>query len=288
MTTFSLTLLCLASFGVHLIPVHCAYLRTTQSNATNGKHVVRTNASLALPAWVSSCKYIYLDLGSSIGVQIRKLYEPRKYPQATVTPVFDQYFGYEGQRRLPATQNGMCALGFEPNPMHYSRLEQLEAAYMAKGWHVHFFKAAVWSSAGSMTFTGVGNDPGHRDWGAKLRVPLSLNNYDVEVPTVDIAAFVQSLPANSVQLMKMDIEGAEYECVPHMINHHTLCANTIKAAFAEAHAWGNTRNWPGQRNFASIKWHVDTQQGCPAGVTQFIDLDDESYLHDVDDNFGYP
>ena len=34
--------------------------------------------------------------------------------------------------------------------------------------------------------------------------------------------------------------------------------------------------------------HVDHQQGCPGAVTNFIDLDDESYLHDVDDNFAVP
>lgn len=265
-----------------------AHLRSSHANATGlGKHVT-VDSRIALPSWASHCTAIYLDLGSSIGVQIRKMFEPAKYAGATVIPLFDQYFGPEVHRRQSSAVTGICALGFEPNPVHYDRLDQLEAAYLARGWNVHFFKAAVWSSEGSMTFTGVGDDPGHKDWGAKLKHPVALHHVDVEVPTVDIAAFVRLLPASSIKLMKMDIEGAEYECVSHMVKHNTLCANAIGAAFAEAHAWGNTTHWVGERNLPTIKWHIDQQQGCTGPVTHLIDLDDESYLHDVDNNFASP
>ena len=39
------------------------------------------------------CKHIYLDTGSNLGVQIRKIYEPLKYWSATVEPHFAKYFG---------------------------------------------------------------------------------------------------------------------------------------------------------------------------------------------------
>jgi len=238
------------------------------------------------PAWVQSCKAIYLDVGSNIGVQVRKMYEPEKYPGATVLPLFKFQFGQPDARRVP--NSGICALGLEPNPEHYGRLKVLEEAYVKRGWHVHFYPVAAWSSNGYMKFTGPGELPSKRDWGARLEMP-ALAFYDVNVSTVDLSAFIRSLPAQSIKLMKMDIEGAEYECLSHMVKQNTLCGSIVNAAFAEAHAWGNVSNWQGTRSFASMEANVNTQT-CTGPVTKMIDLDDESYLHDVDTDFGggYP
>ena len=46
------------------------------------------------------CKHIYLDLGTAIGVQIRKLYQPQLYPKATALEAFDEDFG-TGPRCTP-------------------------------------------------------------------------------------------------------------------------------------------------------------------------------------------
>lgn len=47
---------------------------------------------------LDGCHHVYLDMGTNRGVQIRKLYEPHLYPDATVLPVFDKYFGPVGKR----------------------------------------------------------------------------------------------------------------------------------------------------------------------------------------------
>ena len=44
-----------------------------------------------------NCQHIYLDVGTNIAVQIRKLYEPQKYAGAAVLKVFDEYFGTGAQ-----------------------------------------------------------------------------------------------------------------------------------------------------------------------------------------------
>ena len=41
------------------------------------------------------CKHIYLDMGSNRGVQIRKLYEPDLYFNATIIPFFNEHFGVD-------------------------------------------------------------------------------------------------------------------------------------------------------------------------------------------------
>jgi hypothetical protein len=110
-----------------------------------------------------SCKSMYLDVGSNVGVQIRKLFEPHLYlgkdpdlPQlarafdllrepteaerragvisgqafwnttSLVLPVFDSYFG-------PAPRCGVCAIGIEPNPRHTRHHVEVQAKLRAAG-----------------------------------------------------------------------------------------------------------------------------------------------------------
>ena len=42
---------------------------------------------------LDGCYHVYLDMGTNLGVQIRKLYQPHLFPNATVLPVFEKYFG---------------------------------------------------------------------------------------------------------------------------------------------------------------------------------------------------
>ena len=48
--------------------------------------------------FLDGCKHVYLDMGTNTGVQIRKLYQPHLFPNASVLPIFDKFFGQEGER----------------------------------------------------------------------------------------------------------------------------------------------------------------------------------------------
>jgi hypothetical protein len=87
------------------------------------------------------CRYIYFDVGSNIGVQVRKLFQPELYPGAKILPHFEQYFGSPEFRRR--NDSGVCAIGFEANPSHAKRLKGLEKCYQEMGWRVHFFAPGV-------------------------------------------------------------------------------------------------------------------------------------------------
>ena len=52
-------------------------------------------SSVRSQSMFGNCTTFYLDIWSNIGVQVRKLFEPSRYPNAAVLPVFDQYFGHE-------------------------------------------------------------------------------------------------------------------------------------------------------------------------------------------------
>ena len=78
---------------------------------------------------LDGCAQVYLDIGSNIGVQVRKLFEPHLYPAANVISIFSKVFGPPEHRQLPSAESGLCAVGFEANPMRVPRLKELEAAY---------------------------------------------------------------------------------------------------------------------------------------------------------------
>ena len=73
-----------------------------------------------------NCTAAYLDVGTNTGVQLRKLFEPHKYPGAPVLNIFETVFG-------GASRCNVCAIGVEPNPRHAERLRTLQARLMAAG-----------------------------------------------------------------------------------------------------------------------------------------------------------
>ena len=76
------------------------------------------------------CRDFYFDVGSNVGVQVRKLFEPEKYRGARVLPLFDRIFGDAGARRA---NPGLCAIGFEGNIEHVPKLRRIEACCCSRG-----------------------------------------------------------------------------------------------------------------------------------------------------------
>ena len=113
------------------------------------------------------CQHVYLDVGSNIGVQVRKLFEPQKYLDTPdrdyrhvrrgaagmkvhlvrTLRVWDEHFG-------PAPRCNVCAIGLEPNPSHRARLQQVQQRLRAAGAGVLFFEAAASDRAGEAVLFG--------------------------------------------------------------------------------------------------------------------------------------
>ena len=74
------------------------------------------------------CRHVYLDVGTNVGVQIRKLFEPALYPKAQAShEVFERFFG------SPRERCQVCAIGVEPNPHHRMRLSALQRVCASTG-----------------------------------------------------------------------------------------------------------------------------------------------------------
>ena len=173
------------------------------------------------------CNHLYLDIGTNVGVSLRKLYEPKLYPKAELIPYFDKNFGPMDKR------DHVCSVGFEPNSKHAKRLIELQQVYQKMGWPmVIFTTTGVATSDGTLTINRVSNDKdvSHKEMGAGV---FHGADHQEEVIALDISHFLHKIVklwegANykkhtSRILAKMDIEGSEFSVIPHMLQEGSLC-----------------------------------------------------------------
>jgi len=195
---------------------------------SGAKHSKRTSSEPAANP-LDGCRHVYLDVGTNIGVQIRKVFEPGLYPGSPALPVLANNF--------PVPRDAVCAHGFEPNPDHKQRLDMLEKRYAAVGLRVKVERAAASDEDGTIGFYLDRDDPG-REWGARI-TPLAFPKTRVEVRQVDFAAWfrrfvlTRRIPAASVPkrandsrpllAMKLDIEGHEKAVLGPLLKLGLLC-----------------------------------------------------------------
>lgn len=242
-----------------------------------------------------------------MGIQIRKLFEPELYPNDPVLPIYDQLFGTDR-----AENTRICAVGFEPNPRHAPKLQELEAAYLEKGWRVKIFPATAADMKNGTAEFYFDNDaaPEHHEWGASM-IPWQKNmksneeqntpNVKTTVKTIDLARYVlenvaqrrvfyaderpqgeilEPFPPPTV-LMKLDIEGSEHQLLPHMIITGALCK--IDTIFYEDHEFGNlvlhgnNNEELGDRTFIAFFEAFVRDYDPNTCPTKFANVDNESY-----------
>lgn len=241
------------------------------------------------------CRYVFLDAGANIGIHERFLFEPALYP-------LNAYDEATWQHTFPADRRrkDVCAFGFEPNPLHWSKLQRLQAAYSSQGWRTRFFRAAVAAKSGNMTFWHVNeqSDRENNEWefssAGKDRVTraqrLRSNATQETVAAVDLAAWVNEhvrqrrvpaalLPSDPppAVVMKMDVEGSEYEVLTSMLFKGALCNVSIVTVEWHPHLCHHAPLCtPNQLpEVLSTARHVP---GCEP--LTLLDVDDESYRND--------
>ena len=101
--------------GISLISLGAVLLLLYSASSANwNTFTFKASSNIDL----DGCYHVYLDVGTNVGVQIRKLYEPKLYPGAPIHSAFDKYFN-----RSETTLPYICAVGFEPNPKHEEWLQ---------------------------------------------------------------------------------------------------------------------------------------------------------------------
>ena len=116
-------------------------------------------------------------------------------------------------------------------------------------------------------------------------------NKTLTVPVVDFPLFLQDLDRHAPpgqRLMKLDIEGSEYQLLPAMIGKQLLCARVLNTVTME---WHNRKNKRGEQRmnvtadvrgmFEEVEYTVMKGRSCKDGPATNIKLFDvEDYLSD--------
>ena len=232
------------------------------------------------------CHHAYVDAGLNIGVQIRKLYEPHKYINASSLAVFDRLFG-------PPPRCNVCAIGIEPNPRHRARLEKVEQHLRAAGAPVLILSAAAANFDGVLPF-GTDSSAGNsntEDWEgttAPWVKSKSKSAATMQVPVIDLAVLLTRVRERLAErarparlLMKLDVEGSEYIILPHLAYTGALCH--VDEIYTEWHP-GSTPSATGEAVAAVVQRELTRllapPHSQPPCCTTLSVEDDESYLHD--------
>ncbi|CAF3886086.1 unnamed protein product [Adineta steineri] len=215
------------------------------------------------PNLLDGCRYVYIDMGTNIGVQIRKLYEPHLYGNAPVLRLFKELFANSSTE--------VCSVGFEANPLHDNYLKEYESYCLKRGWRVKIFTStAVSITNGQVTFyTEPGNEVNNQ-WGASLEAGRKKTK--IVVPSIDIVSWIRDtvldrkLPSGNLTskiMMKSDIEGHDSTVLANLILSGVYCS--IDLIYGE-HLTNEFVN--------GIALFQKYSQSCK---TKLIRMDDESF-----------
>jgi hypothetical protein len=254
--------------------LHSVAGRTHDKPAAPEPHVPSTRPACLY----CHCKKVYLDVGTNLGVQIRKLYEPDKFPGAPILSLFNQVFGTESDRRE------VCAIGFEPNPRHSEELHTIEETYTMLGYIVKIFTRTAVAGKDGLAGFYIHDDPQNHDWTSTLLNISPGKHSKTTVVLKDLGAFIQNhLSPDATIAMKMDIEGSEFTIMPSLILTGALCH--LDTVFIEwhdkifKHGWVNndkaTRSAFTPRQIRGIVGYLGVHaEGCSV---KFLELDDETF-----------
>lgn len=231
------------------------------------------------------CKHIYIDMGTNIGMQIRKLYEPHLFPKASSLPYFRSVFP-EDER------HSVCSIGFEPNSLHTQRLLDVQNGYQASNYpSVIFTNTAVSTYDGTITFFRAPFQNKHyHESGASTVVWDGVQQTTNETSiSLDIDRFLHTVlhqwhqssaysNFTSRMIAKLDIEGGEYDVLPHMLAHGSLCKMDNMLIEWHSRFFPNASEYilhPEEKLF----WFLPSVKRCRFHQ---VDLDDNDYADGSD------
>jgi len=132
-------------------------------------------------------------------------------------------------------QTGAQVISFEPDPGAWSVLQKATADLD----NVELIHKAVGHEAGALTLyrsdKWSADDPGAHTESSSL-IPTKGASQAVRVDVVDIIAFIEALDRD-IRVIKMDIEGAEWDILTRLIDHPVL--DRIDCIFVETHERAN-------------------------------------------------
>lgn len=184
---------------------------------------------LEIPFDLSSCRHVFLDVGSGQGDMLRRmydgLYEERKMPKSS-TPleaIFSFYFGRVEQRR-----NDVCTLCWEP--IRSVALAEIVSNLNRSGVRVHWFATAAWVDSDKVLDFHVRQG---RSIGRKWKWRGTLDNFSgatetLQVKPFDLVRLVQGLSSwrslsHGAVVLTLDAQGTFPTILTELILTSAIC-----------------------------------------------------------------
>ena len=155
---------------------------------------------------LSGCRFAYIDIGTNRGDRINDLYAYNRHKKF-----------YNGCFPLQVPRSSVCAVGFEPNPVHFKRLQNLATGHRYLGHNVTILPFAISNETSSHRFY-VDDMPQFHYWGSSLIKWKGSSNRTHQVHTISLSSLLAVLPPMQRVCVKMDAEGAEYDAIPPSVD----------------------------------------------------------------------
>eukprot|EP00581_Thalassiosira_minuscula_P012187 CAMPEP_0183714722 /NCGR_PEP_ID=MMETSP0737-20130205/9178_1 /TAXON_ID=385413 /ORGANISM="Thalassiosira miniscula, Strain CCMP1093" /LENGTH=328 /DNA_ID=CAMNT_0025943715 /DNA_START=112 /DNA_END=1098 /DNA_ORIENTATION=- len=241
---------------------------TQQANAVahSETFATATDRSIRRPKLADGCYHVFIDAGSHIGMHVRFLLEPSLYPSAWIArKFFTAHLGPEVIR----DNRDFCIFGFEPNPMHAKRHNEMSRAYSAMGWRYHYIPAGVGDKNDTLTFYDNGDELGFSAIPKKICRENECPHQQVPVyrlsDWIEQEVLGRKIPSQAFGgkgyvsgpkvVMKIDIEMLEWLVIPDLMTSGVLCRiDGVMGEFHLQQQWflypvtfqdsgGNGRSW---------------------------------------------
>mgnify|MGYP003121333512 CR=1 len=105
-----------------------------------------------------------------------------------------------------------------------------ESPYDASELNIALYNKAVWINNDGVIFHDMGNESSSTD----LRKAGNLTHGETYTHSMDLSEFIKNYSMDDMIILKMDIEGGEYEVIPHL--YETGALKYVDICFLEIHA----------------------------------------------------
>jgi len=193
-------------------------------------------------------KCIFIDLGAADGNTFNDFLN-NKYGPVSNCPSGGQWEAYL----------------VEANPHFDSQVKALQQKYPGQ---VHSMASTAAFMCQGQTSFFIDADPTHNHWGSSMSDSspdaIKSGKQKVTVPTMNVAQLIEeSVIAADWVMLKVDIEGAEYDVVPCLAQFKD--ASLVDRMYLEEHTWFKTGSANGLKEMAAAKaslqaMHVDIPQ----------------------------
>ena len=178
-------------------------------------------------AWFQNCEHLLLDLGANRGDTILRWLTEEKYSGRSRISSIDTVYSLEHRKKF-------CILSFEPNGMFESTLRATERRMCAEGFKVKVKICTAVSDRFSESVIYI-DDISTHSYGSSL-IPEKKVNFagqlhslgkEQAVKLVDMRAILSRVPESTELVVKMDIEGGEYDVLRSMIPSGLVCSINV-------------------------------------------------------------